>query len=397
VGRIPSALVLPLLLMGSGAEGQNVPAQVGIRIQQPRVEGLPSAMAAKLAAVLDRNLHTWQVRPEGIDSSQSLSTLLSSRPGGGLRLRVSLHGSDGSLRFRRIYSSSEGLFDRMVLQVTNDLSLQVSGRPIPALNRLLAVKEVRPGVSEIVLTDAAGATIDQLTWHGSLTLSPTSARQGRFAYVTYVAGPPQIWGMDLKDRRPRRLFAGPTTGCVVSQPAMSPDGSCVAFVESDPRGLQRIQLVDWRTGVARPLTQFAVRNASPAWSPDGNRLAFTHGTVRQDSLMIVSRDGTVQKTVPLPWSGSRDPCWTRDGKALTFAATLKDGSGQLRRLDLATGEISVLRSEKVALANPRWGPIGDWLTYEARGRGTWLLFPATGVALPFLENLQARNTLRWVW
>ena len=389
--------MLSLALLGVGPEAFGASPQEGIRILSPRVEGLSSTIGKRFVSTLEKGLQIWEIPLKGMTSNLRLSSILSMSRGGRIRLEASLlQGEGGRPIFRKIYTTTETLFDRMLLSLTNDLSIQVNGRATPALNQLLVVKEIRPGVSEVLMTDVVGVRIEQLTQHGSLTVSPTGLRAGRFAYITYVAGPPQIWGIDLKDRAPRRLYGDPGSGGLVSHPALSPDGRTIAFVESNSRGLQCIRLLDWETGSVRSLTEFSAFNSEPAWSQDGERIAYVHGSGHRGHIVVVIRDGSLVKDICLAHQSVRDPSWAPDGRNLAFVATTEDGSNQLKMLDLASGEAKTLCSSPVTMANPRWEPHGQWLTYDEQGKGTQLLNIATGTIHPFLENIHSHHTLRWI-
>ena len=390
--------MLFLVLLGVGPEGFGASLQEGIQIVPPRVEGLSPGLGKRFVSTLAKLLLTWEIPSQGTASGLSLASALSRDRSGRLRLEASLSQREGErATFRKLYMAPEALFDRMLLRLVNDLSIHVNGRTTPALDQLMVVKEIRPGVAEILMTDVAGSKTEQLTHHGSLTLSPTAVRHGRFAYITYVAGPPQIWGMDLKNRQPMRLYAGPLNGGVVSNPALSPDGRTVAFVESDRRGLQSIQLLDWNTGGVRPLTEFSPYNTEPAWSQDGERIAYVHGSRYRDHIAVVSRNGTMEKDTDLVHQSVRDPSWAPDGKSLTIVAVPENGISQLEMLDMASGKTKVLCSSLEPLTSPRWEPHGEWLTYDVQGNGTLLLNAATGTTHPFLENIPSHHTPRWVW
>jgi dipeptidyl aminopeptidase/acylaminoacyl peptidase len=81
----------------------------------------------------------------------------------------------------------------------------------------------------------------------------------------------QIWIADVASGSVRQL----TNGRKSSQsPAWSPDGSRLAFI-SDRTDKRQIYLIDPRGGEGQPLTTLEDGVGSFAWSPDGNSIAYT--------------------------------------------------------------------------------------------------------------------------
>jgi hypothetical protein len=92
----------------------------------------------------------------------------------------------------------------------------------------------------------------------------------------------QIWLMDGNGANRRRLTAGAPAGTDASgstSPAWSPDGSRIAFASSgaavreDPEAIEIYVMAADGTGERR-LTADRVADGMPAWSPDGRRIAF---------------------------------------------------------------------------------------------------------------------------
>jgi len=221
-----------ILVTGSASAGTTL--QETIQILPPHVERLAPSLSDHLVTVLGRNLRRWEIQPRQDIGGLRLATTLIQGADNGLRLEATLlPGVGGKPLLRKAYTGSLALFDWMLTRLADDLAIRLRGRGTPDAQNLLVVQEAGRGVSEIVLTDAASSQVQPLTRHGSLTHSPTSVRMGRFAYITYVMGPPQIWGMDLKHRQPKRLYASPNGQGAVSNPALSPDGPLRATNRAD--------------------------------------------------------------------------------------------------------------------------------------------------------------------
>jgi Tol biopolymer transport system component len=87
-------------------------------------------------------------------------------------------------------------------------------------------------------------------------------------------------------------------GSSIFSPAWSPDGSKVAFVSPDRQtGNDSIYVVDLGSGELTRITRGAAPARSPTWAPDGRSIAFVQVIGGQSRIYAISADG----------SGSPDP------------------------------------------------------------------------------------------
>ncbi len=122
-----------------------------------------------------------------------------------------------------------------------------------------------------------------------------------------------------------------------SQPAVSPDGTQLAYVFRDDseRISDSIHLSDLDGSHDRALTGGGenLPDSAPTWSPDGNRLAFVRELPDGPHLATVRADGSGEQVLPLR---GRSPVWSPDGRFLAFASgSATDvvdaaGAGQVR-------------------------------------------------------------------
>ncbi len=179
----------------------------------------------------------------------------------------------------------------------------------------------------------------------------------------------RIEGQDTDAARPRAVMNGAPTNPVfgIQAPELSPDRTKVVYVEGPPDTVQTtaqgeliVQSVDG-TGATVLATG---ANGSPAWSPDGTRIAFLHDG---HNLAVMASDGSGRRNIELGLAPNPHLAWSPDGTKLAV------GSGNPSRLaivDLAAATFAYVGPGGVQQDNPAWSPDGKHLVYfQAGGNG----------------------------
>ncbi|HEX7078667.1 MAG TPA: hypothetical protein VF363_09605 [Candidatus Eisenbacteria bacterium] len=118
---------------------------------------------------------------------------------------------------------------------------------------------------------------------------------------------------------------------------------------------------------------------SPAWSPDGKKLAFIGIKSGFSALYVSDADG---KNLSVLASGPftfRDPAWSPDGGTIAF--TTDEGAGtevehlifgklRLALYDMASGKVTVLPKQAGSSFSPQWTPDGKSLVFVSDRTGT---------------------------
>lgn len=124
------------------------------------------------------------------------------------------------------------------------------------------------------------------------------------------------------------------------QIALSPDRSNMAVVLADGSGVLQIQTKALQYGAIRQLTAFKGMSYDPAWSPQGDKIAFVSTNSGSDEIYLVSIDGSiVQQLTSNSNLWDKHPSWSPDGSQLVFYSNREgdrrqlwimnaDGSGQ---------------------------------------------------------------------
>lgn len=196
---------------------------------------------------------------------------------------------------------------------------------------------------------------------------PTRTLNGWLAFSSW--DDTNIDGEVVLDRRapngryPRTIFAaGPA---IFSDARWSPNGRKIAFtytvgsrytgyssdvytVNADGTGLRRL--------VAGP----HVDRASPSWSPDGTRLAYSQVPAE---IHIINADGSGDRVL----TSGLDPAWSPDGTSIAFARAVSGNDTDLYRVGLDGSRLTQLTSGPEWDRAPDWSPNGNRIAFE-RGR-----------------------------
>ena len=150
----------------------------------------------------------------------------------------------------------------------------------------------------------------------------------------------QLWLLDI-GAKPRPL----TSDAFYKQsPAWSPDGKRLAYV-SDKSGTANIYILDLASGREQRLT--TLRDAAalrPVWSPDGSRIAFQQQTGA--TFIATVAGGEIREAIPASYQPGR-PSWSAKSKALALAALrpysrrYREGTNLIQTVDLSTGKITL--------------------------------------------------------
>jgi len=163
----------------------------------------------------------------------------------------------------------------------------------------------------------------------------------QLAYSRFENNQQTIFIVPAKGGAPQKLHSSNeqhTRGEV----AWAPDGESVTFTSDVPNGGAQLFSISIKTGAIVPLTESHGRSVDlgPAYSPDGQFLAFVRRGERWDSLyMLRLQGGTPQSIVDVTGQIIGPPAWTPDGTAIVYASN-QNGATRLWRT-AASGGTSV--------------------------------------------------------
>jgi Tol biopolymer transport system component len=163
-------------------------------------------------------------------------------------------------------------------------------------------------------------------------------------------------------------------------PDWSPDGSSIAF-SSDGN----ICVVDIKSGEQINLSSHPARDERPHWSPDGRLIAFVsdrNGSDNGDVFTIKPDGSNVTRRTSVGWVSDLD--WSPDAKRLVFYSR-SDGDWEIYVLSLEDNSLIRLTDNEVEDMRPVWSPDGRSIAFASDREGSSQIY---------VMNLEAMSVKR---
>lgn len=154
----------------------------------------------------------------------------------------------------------------------------------------------------------------------------------------------------------------PTYSAGPTYPAVSPDGSTIAF---SARGW--IWTMDAEGGTARRITKGVGLDSRPAWHPSGERIAFVRDDTRTTGILEVHMATSAVTVLVDGPAAALDPAYSPDGRALYYASA-ETGDLEIYRMDLSTREKARLTNALGLDLRPQ--PLADGRVVHISKRGS---------------------------
>ncbi|MBI4912860.1 MAG: PD40 domain-containing protein [Acidobacteria bacterium] len=301
--------------------------------------------------------------------------------------------------FNKNYTGQEGgaILRRIAHTASDDLVARLTGERGVANTRIVFVRQVSREVKEIYQVDRDGGGMMALTRHGSLTISPTVAPDGRLAYITYKGGAPEIWGQ--KDRGGPHIKLYPVGTQPLGQcsaPSWSPDGKRLAFVQSDRRGNSDIMVLDISSGRVRRLTDSNCINTEPSWNPAGTQLAFTSDREGGPQVYLMEEDGSNVRRLTTEGTYNASPSWSPNGAMVAYVSRF-EGKFDLFVFKLGEGKAYQITTGLTSSESPSWSPDERKLVFVSTRAGGMQLYTTdlSGSQIRKVMDAQGCQSPRW--
>jgi hypothetical protein len=330
-------------------------------------DGSPSEPAAKTLTVtasgrLERgSTITISTTRDGIGLSPSAVTLTAS-PATAAQI-----GADGSVTLLtagavRLAARSGG--------DTGSVSLTVALPPTVVFDNLVA------GNRDIYAVALDGRDLVRLTTSLGDDHDPTTSGS-TVVFVSYRDGNGELYSVPLAGGAEHRLT---TTGDNEEEPAISSTASRLAFARSVQGTVAKLWTSAPDGSGALPLagTPGGANSveATPSWSPLGDRLAFLSTASGPATVYVYSFAGAGGATAAATGAPPNvEPAWSRDNARYIAFASDRSGDTELYLLDLQTSAVTRLTNRPGVDAQPAWSADGRlvYVAYvNAAARLRWL-------------------------
>ncbi len=280
-------------------------------------------------------------------------------------------------------SGGEAMRLTMDNQCINDLTWAPDGRQIIFSSR-------RGGINRLWEIPVSGGVLQLFSAAGNQVRKPNFSQNGKAMAWMQSTDNADIWRVELKAKAsPTTISTSDPTPVVTStltdiSPAYAPDGKRIAFV-SNRSGSYEIWVSQHDGSEPLQLTSFQGPQAgSPRWAPDGKSIVFDSRPDGNADIFTINSEGGQPRRLTTESSEDIVPIWSRDGQYIYFNSN-RGGSSQIWKMPaVGGGAKQVTRNggfECVESAD------GQWL-YYTRERGVasiWRMPAAGGEEFPVVD------------
>ena len=205
------------------------------------------------------------------------------------------------------------------------------------------------GTAGAVLMQNSYTVTDKWLRYGAHTVSDEvfekltgirGAFRTRIAYVVQKNGGSQPYEVRVADYDGYNQFIVNRSSQPIMSPAWSPDGKRLAYVSFENRKSQLV-VQDLSSGSRRVVASYPGHNGAPAFSPDGSKLAFASSQDGYLNIYIMSSNGGAPYQLTRGAGNNTEPSWSPDGSSILFTSD-RGGSPQVYRMDASGGNVSLI-------------------------------------------------------
>nr|WP_228129276.1 Tol-Pal system beta propeller repeat protein TolB [Pusillimonas sp. T7-7] len=188
----------------------------------------------------------------------------------------------------------------------------------------------------------------------------------RIAYVLQTGNTYELQIADADGQNPQVMLRSKQS---IISPAWSPDGKRLAYVSFET-GKPVVYVQTLSSGQRVPLANFKGNNSAPAWSPNGQNLAIVLSRDSISQIYTINADGSGLRRVMRSPMIDTEPQYTADGGSLIFTSD-RGGSPHIYKVPVSGGDAQRITFNGSYNISPAISPDGNSLVYVTRRNGAF--------------------------
>jgi TolB protein len=194
-----------------------------------------------------------------------------------------------------------------------------------------------------------------------ILLGEPGSYSGRIAYILKRNGRYELQVADADSQNAVTVTTSPEP---LISPAWSPDGQRLAYVSFEDKK-PVIYVQNLADGGRQAVAKFRGSNSAPAWSPDGRRLAVTLSKDETSQIYLLDLETGMATRFTTGGALDTEPLFSRDGRWLFFTSN-RGGTPQIYKASLLDGSIKRVTFEGSYNVSPALSPDGKTLAFVHR-------------------------------
>ncbi|MGB6012138.1 MAG: Tol-Pal system beta propeller repeat protein TolB [Desulfobacterales bacterium] len=183
------------------------------------------------------------------------------------------------------------------------------------------------------------------------------------AFVSTGSGNKEIYICEFDGYNPRQLTH---TNSITLSPAWSSDGEWIAYT-SYAKGKPDLYIKNLRENRGYVVAKQGI-NTTPAWFPNKFELAATLSFSDDPEIYLLTGTGKIIKRLTYNKGIDVSPTWSPDGKSIAFVSK-RSGTPQIYIQNVDSGQAKRLTFQGRYNTQPAWSPKGDKMAYSGMENG----------------------------
>lgn len=285
----------------------------------------------------------------------------------------------------------------VVLMILIAIIIWATGHDTPDATTPPVVVNLNIGEQATPSQQAPPAVLDVATPVPTATDLPEVLQvRGSLAYVVRERGQTDIWAIEVGNRTPIRIVASKEDD---RDPAWSHSGTRLAYASRQQDSNWDLYIYDLLTGSTTRMTYNLAFEGRPKWSPDDAYLLYEayQNTTHLD-IFVMRSDGSEP---PVRLGASSDapdfsPAWSPDGRRIAFTSW-RDGNQDIYIFSLDTQETyNLTQTPNRHEDYPVWSPDGQTIAFSAIESGIEMVFiQNANTPGPHAEAFRRGRTPAW--